>query len=176
MAMSSTRLTEAQMRALNDELFDAWNRHDIEGVLQHLQPDVLWVDPSLDEPAHGKVGAAASMANTFTAFPDFHLPADDFEAFYDAERQAGIGVWTARGTMTGRLDTGVPATGKPVTVRGATLIRFRDGLISEYRFMYDALDMMQQMGLLPKATGVGFKALVMADVFAGKARKALQRH
>ena len=176
MATSKTRLTEEQMRSLNDDLFDAWNRHDIEGVLQHLQPDVLWVDPTLDEPAHGKVGAAASMANTFTAFPDFHLPADDFESFYDVEAQSGMAVWTARGTMTGRLDTGVPATGKPVNVRGATLIRFTDGLISEYRFMYDALDMMQQMGLLPKSTGVGFKALVMADVVAAKARKALQRH
>lgn len=176
MTTSRTRLTEEQLRSLNDELFEAWNRHDIEGVLQRLHPDVLWIDPSLDEPAHGKVGAAASMANTFTAFPDFHLPADDFESFYDVEAQSGVVVWTARGTMTGRLDTGVPATGKPVSVRGATLLRFSDGLISEYRFMYDALDMMQQMELLPKSTGIGFKALVMADVVAAKARKALQRH
>jgi steroid delta-isomerase-like uncharacterized protein len=172
----TTRLDEAGMRAMNDAMFEAWNRHDIEGVLQHLQPDVLWVDPTLDEPAHGKVGAAASMANTFTAFPDFHLPADDFETFLDVEAQSGVAVWTARGTMTGRLDTGVPATGKPVNVRGATLFRLRDGLVSEYRLMFDALDMMQQMGLLPKSTGVGFKALVMADVVAGRARKALQRH
>jgi steroid delta-isomerase-like uncharacterized protein len=173
---STTRLTEAQMRALNEDLFEAWNRHDIEGVLKHMQPDVLWVDPTLDEPAHGKVGAAASMANTFTAFPDFHLPADDFEAFYDVDAQSAVAVWTARGTMTGRLDTGVPATGRPVDVRGSTLVRLRDGLVSEYRFMFDALDMMQQMGLLPKSTGVGFKALVMADVMAGKAMKVLQRH
>ena len=170
------RLDEAGMRAMNDAMFEAWNRHDIEGVLQHLQPDVLWVDPTLDEPAHGKVGAAASMANTFTAFPDFHLPADDFVTFLDVEAQSGVAVWTARGTMTGRLDTGVPATGKPVNVRGATLFRLRDGLVSEYRLMFDALDMMQQMGLLPRSTGVGFKALVMADVVAGRARKALQRH
>lgn len=172
----TTRLDEADMRAMNDAMFEAWNRHDIEGVLQHLQPDVLWVDPTLDEPAHGKVGAAASMANTFTAFPDFHLPADDFETFLDVDAQSGVAVWTARGTMTGRLDTGVPATGKPVNVRGATLFRLRDGLVSEYRLMFDALDMMQQMGLLPRSTGVGFKALVMADVVAGRARKALQRH
>lgn len=172
----TTRLTENEMRSMNDAMFEAWNRHDIEGVLRHLQPDVLWVDPTLDEPAHGKVGAAASMANTFTAFPDFHLPADDFESFLDVEAQSGVAVWTARGTMTGRLDTGVPATGKPVNVRGATLFRLRDGLVGEYRLMFDALDMMQQMGLLPRSTGVGFKALVMADVVAGRARKALQRH
>ncbi len=36
--------------------------------------------------------------------------------------------------------------------------------------------MMQQMGLLPKANGFGFKALVLADVMAGKAMKVLQRH
>jgi hypothetical protein len=41
--------------------------------------------------------------------------------------------------------------------------------------VYDALDFMQQNGLLPKSDGMGFKAVVMADVLAGKAKKALGR-
>jgi hypothetical protein len=35
---------------------------------------------------------------------------------------------------------------------------------------------MEQMGMVPKATGFAFKALVLADVMAGKAMKVLQRH
>jgi hypothetical protein len=78
--------------------------------------------------------------------------------------------------MTGPMENGVPATGRSIQMSGANLARFRDGLISEYSLYYDSLAMMQQLGLLPKSTGIGFKAIVMADVVAGKARKVLQRH
>ena len=56
------------------------------------------------------------------------------------------------------------------------MAHFRDGLLREYTLHYDSLAMMQQLGLLPKSTGLGFKAIVMADVMAVKARKVLQRH
>ncbi len=94
----------------------------------------------------------------------------------DTEKQSGVSTWSMVGTMTGPLDNGVPATGRSVRIRGANQVRYRDGLISEYATYYDSYDLMQQMGLLPKANGLGFKALVMADVMAVKAMKVLQRH
>jgi hypothetical protein len=66
-----------------------------------------------------------------------------------------------------------------VTISGTVLSKYRDGLISEYAIVYDALDFMQQLGALPRTDGIGFKALVMLDVMAGKAAdqagKATQR-
>jgi steroid delta-isomerase-like uncharacterized protein len=176
MATTHTPLTEAQMRATADKLLEAWNRHDIEGILEHLHPDVVWTDPTLEAPAHGKEAVRTALKNTFTAFPDFHVPAEDFEVYFDTKTQTGVSTWTFSGTMTGPLDTGVPATGKSVRIRGADQARYRDGLISEHTYYYDALDMMHQMGLLPKTTSLGFKAIVLADVMAGKAMKVLQRH
>ena len=38
---------------------------------------------------------------------------------------------------------------------------------------YDTLGMMQQLGFLPETTGLGFKAVVLADILAGKAKKVL---
>ena len=173
---AQTQLTGTQMRAAADTLLEAWNLHDIEGILEHLHPDVVWTDPTLEAPAHGKQAVRAVLRNNFTAFPDFHVPAEDFERYLDAKTQTSVATWTFSGTMTGPLDIGVPATGKSVRIRGASQSRFRDGLISEYTQYYDSYELMQQMGLLPKANGLAFKARVLADVVAGKATKILQRH
>ena len=174
--MSTTQLSEAEMRALAGELLDAYNRHDVEALLEHHADDIVWTEPTLPAPARGKVAVAAALRDTFTAFPDLQVPGDGFRVYPDAEDQSAVVTWTLVGTMTGPLQNGVPATGRSVRMGGANLARFRDGLISEYTFYYDSLAMMQQLGLLPKSTGLGFKAIVMADVAAGKARKVLQRH
>ena len=174
--MSTTRLTEAQMRALADEMLDAYNRHDVEVLVERHTDDVVWTEPTLPAPARGKEAVAAAMRDTFTAFPDLQVHPDAFHVYPDVDDQSAVVTWTLTGTMTGPLQNGVPATGRSIRMSGANLARFRDGLISEYTFYYDSLAMMQQLGLLPKSTGIGFKAIVMADVAAGKARKVLQRH
>ncbi len=127
-------------------MLEAWNRHDVEEILEHLHPDVVWTDPTLEAPAHGKEAVRATLKNTFTAFPDFHVPTEDFEVYMDAKTQTGVSTWTFSGTMTGPLDIGVPATGKSVRIRGANQSRYRDGLISEYTQYYDSYELMQQMG------------------------------
>ena len=172
----STRLTEAQMRALADELLDAYNRHDVDALLPHYTDDVVWTEPTLPAPAHGKREVAAALKDTFTAFPDLHVSTDEFALYPDVDGQSAVVTWALTGTMTGSMSNGVPATGRSVAMNGANVARFRDGRICEYTFHYDSLAMMQQLGLLPKSTGIGFKAIVMADVAAGKARKVLQRH
>jgi steroid delta-isomerase-like uncharacterized protein len=176
MATTQSHLTEAQMRATADKVLEAWNRHDVEGILEHLHPDVVWTDPTLEAPAHGKEAVRAVLTNTFRAFPDFRVTPEDFEFYPDAKTQTGVSTWTFSGTMTGPLDTGVPATGKSVRMRGADQGRYRDGLLVEYTQYYDSYELMHQMGMLPAATSLGFKALVLADVMAGKAMKVLQRH
>ena len=124
----------------------------------------------------GKEAVAKELRNNFTAFPDFHVPNDDFQLYVDTASQTASSTWTFTGTMTGPLDTGVPATGRSVRMRGADQARYRDGLISEFTQFFDSYELMHQMGLLPKSTGLAFKALVLADVMAGKAMKVLQRH
>jgi steroid delta-isomerase-like uncharacterized protein len=172
--MSTEQLTEAQMRALSDELLDVYNRHDVETWVEHLTDDVVWTEPTLPEPARGKQEVATALRDTFTAFPDLRVR--DLKMYPDVEDQSAVVTWSLTGTMTGPLQNGTPATGRSVEVSGANVSRFRDGLISRYTLYYDSLAMMQQLGLLPKSTGLGFKAIVMADVMAGRARKALQRH
>lgn len=176
MATTHKKLSDTEMRAVGARLLEAWNTHDIETILEHLDADVLWTDPTLPEPVRGKEAVRKELKNTFTAFPDLHLPTEDFEVYVDAGNQSAVSTWTFSGTMTGPLDIGVPATGRSVRMRGANQVRYSDGLITEFTQYMDTYELMEQLGMVPKATGIAFKALVLADVMAGKAMKVLQRH
>ena len=167
-------MSEARMRELSDEMLDVYNRHDIDTWVEHLTEDVVWTEPTLTEPARGKQAVAAALKDTFTAFPDLRV--SDLVVYPDVEGQSAVVTWSLTGTMTGALQNGTPATGRRMQMTGANVAHFRDGLLRDYTLYYDSLAMMQQLGLLPKSTGLGFKAIVLADVVAVKARTALQRH
>lgn len=183
MATGPKPTTEARMREVAEATFEAWNDHDVDAIVDYLTDDIVWSDPSLVEPLRGKEAVAADLGATFAAFPDLRFIEDDFHVFCDGNLGMCLVTWTLTGTMTGSFETtGLPATGRSVTASGVLVNHFRDGLVSEYTNHWDALDFLQQVGLLPRTDGLAFKGLVMADVLAlkaeelaGKARKALQR-
>ena len=55
--------------------------------------------------------------------------------------------WTARGTNTGEM-MGMPATGKPVRVTGIIINRIAAGKMVEGWGNFDALGMLQQLGVI----------------------------
>ena len=79
-----------------------------------------------------------------TAFPDLRMTIEDMTA----EGDRVVVRWTVRGTQTGEM-MGMPATGKPTTVTGMFLNRLAAGKIVEGWGNFDALGMMQQLGLIP---------------------------
>ncbi|HET6560470.1 MAG TPA: ester cyclase [Marmoricola sp.] len=176
MTLYDTRLDQAELIAFSEEVLRLWNAHDVDGVVAHLTDDVTWSFPLHEEPLHGRAAVADDLRDTFTAFPDLQIPEEEFVMFTDADRQLTMQSWTMTGTMTGPSKAaGLPATGASVRIVGSTLCRIRNGEVSAWTTTYDALDFMQQIGLLPRSNGMGFKAVVMADVLAGKAKKALHR-
>ena len=56
--------------------------------------------------------------------------------------------FTLGGRHVGEL-LGVAATGREITIRGATFMRFRDGRIAERWQHADDLGLLQQLGLIP---------------------------
>lgn len=174
MATTKSPMTESAIRAHQDALIRAWNAHDVDRILEHLSDDVVWIQPMQVTPFHGKEAVAAYLKESFTAFPDMHLPVDDLQVVTSLDPPFYVATWTATATMTGAAQ-GLPATGASVRFSGTTVCRFRDGLINEYQQTYDALDVMQQLGALPKTEGLGFKAVAMVNVMLGRAKKALHR-
>jgi len=77
-------------------------------------------------------------------FPDLEIRAED----YIAEGDKVVKRWVFRGTHSGEY-LGIPATGKPVTMRGITLYRLSGGKVKEMYWNYDVLGMLQQLGAIP---------------------------
>ena len=55
---------------------------------------------------------------------------------------------TFRGTHDGDF-MGIPATGKTVEVGGIDIVRVRDGKFVEHWGLFDAMGLMQQLGVVP---------------------------
>ena len=89
----------------------------------------------------------ASTSTKNAAYPDTHYTIDDMLA----EGDKVVSRWTAHGTHQGVL-MGIPATGKQVTVTGITIDRIVDDQVVESWSIFDALGMLQQLGvvLLPE--------------------------
>jgi steroid delta-isomerase-like uncharacterized protein len=84
------------------------------------------------------------------AFPDLHMTIDD----QIAEADEVVNRWTARGTHKGDL-RGIPPTGRQITVMGMYVARITGGKIMEEWGIFDALGMMQQLGVVPPAGQAG---------------------
>jgi steroid delta-isomerase-like uncharacterized protein len=88
-----------------------------------------------------------ARAYLLNAFPDFHITV---EAAIAQGNDVAVR-WVVRGTHRGEL-LDVPATGKPVTIRGLTWLRFENGRIVEG---WDAWNRGQLMNDLKAAAGGG---------------------
>lgn len=169
-------ITEAQLRKFAKAHFDAWNAHDVDACVALVTDDIVYDDPSFERPAHGKEEMADRLRGIFAAFPDMHFPEHMAHVHTNVKDREGVLTWTFTATMSGPLESPegrLPATGKRVEVSGATLNRFRDDKLEHFTLYYDVLGMMQQLGLMPETTGIGFKAVVLADFLTGKAKKVL---
>jgi ketosteroid isomerase-like protein len=129
----------------------AWNRHDPEGIARYCTEDVVWNDPSLPAPAHGRAGARGFAEATFTAFPDFHVEAPE-PALISAHGPRALGPYRITGTMLGPWEpSDVAPTGARIEVAGVDEWTFRGELMSRYTTYYDSLDMARQLGVIPPA-------------------------
>jgi steroid delta-isomerase-like uncharacterized protein len=81
-----------------------------------------------------------------TAFPDLTLTIDHQTSCGDVS----VVEFTARGTHLADLD-GLPATGKSVEVPVCNIIEVKDGKILREREYFNALAMMQQLGVIPES-------------------------
>ena len=78
------------------------------------------------------------------AFPDVHIQTDDITVDGDvvAVRYSGTATHTGNGL-------GFAATGRPVTFRGMSFVRIKDGKVVEGWNSFDQLGMLQQLGVVP---------------------------
>ncbi|MGH8895226.1 MAG: ester cyclase [Actinomycetes bacterium] len=140
-----------EARQLMDEVTAAAFSKNADTAAKLYALDAVAVTPDRGE-IRGRESIAEYLVEFLGAFPD---------ARYEplAEHEAGnvaIDEGFVVGTNTGPLvlPTGeIPATGKKVRVRACDIATVKDGVITDHRFYFDQVELLEQLGLLPDLPG-----------------------
>jgi steroid delta-isomerase-like uncharacterized protein len=110
--------------------------------------DAVYEGPDSVQPsvAKGPAGVASVIKIYQDAFSDAHWTVLDVVA---GEGDSVTVRWIGSGTHDGLLGN-IPPTGKKIRVKANSFLRLRNGKISEVHDVWDALALMQQLGLVPR--------------------------
>jgi len=141
--MESSRQTSGdENRVAVKRARDCWNRGDLSGYMQMYDSDVQ---------LHGYAGVDRGLEQVqrfyeefWRAFPGSQLV---FEDIISAEDKV-VCRFVVEATHAGPFQ-GLPATGKPIVMRGITILRFADGKCVERWSQADSLGLLVQLGALP---------------------------
>jgi ketosteroid isomerase-like protein len=130
-----------------------FNAHDIEAFAEVLADDVVFQAPG-GARGSGKAACAEFFASWFGAFSDAHVDVHALHVVGDVAVEEG----TFTGTHDGFLHTPageIPPTRRPVEIGYIQVLRFRDGKHVSFDLMFDRLEMLEQLGLLPAPVPAG---------------------
>jgi steroid delta-isomerase-like uncharacterized protein len=136
----------------------AWNTHDIDLVGTLVSENIVCEDPAMfGQRVENREEFKAFLEHLFRAFPDASFKATG-ELYLSLESQGVALPWRMTGTFSGELSSWskipnsqphvTPPNGKAFDIEGVDLYRFRDGLLCDYRIVYDLLQFSAQVGLL----------------------------
>jgi len=135
--------TAAQEQRL-DDWGRYWSAHDMDRLLALFTDDVVYEDVTMGAVNHGKVELRAFGEGFFVGFPDITFAVTS----RFANNASAALEWVMRGTHRGDLP-GMPATGKHVEVRGASIVEFAGDRIRRCSDYWDMATFLKQLGLMP---------------------------
>lgn len=138
----------ADHKAMAQQIFDSFNSHDPVATAALFAADAVLDDVAAPGRLVGREQIAAVYARNLAAFPDATARVERMVA----EGDTVVVEWTLRGTHKGRL-LGIPATGRPITITGVSLMRFREGRPVADTRVWDLGGLLRQIGLLPSRYG-----------------------
>jgi steroid delta-isomerase-like uncharacterized protein len=130
------------VRRLFDEL---WNKGNLPVADELIAPTYTHHDASTPDVGRGPESEKKRVTHYRNAFPDMRLTIEDIIA----EGETVIARWSCRGQHKGELN-GIAPTGKQFAISGVTIARFANGKIVEGYVNWDALGLMQQLGVVPE--------------------------
>ncbi len=136
-------MSEQNKTLIRRVIEEMWNQRKVELANEFYSEEFIGHDPN-NPGVRGPEGIREIVLKYVHAFPDTQFSIDDMVA--EGDRVAMR--WTAIGTHDGDLD-GMAPSGKPISVSGMSIDRIVDGKIVEEWSAWDALGMMQQIGVIP---------------------------
>lgn len=120
----------------------AENEHRMKETLDTLHPECDFEDVAMGRIYHGRAGAEEYYRRWWTAFD---LKVKGKKRHFTEEGRI-IAETSYFGTHVGDF-FGVAPTGRPIEMRLAVIIGFRDGLMDGERFYYDLASLLRQLGV-----------------------------
>jgi len=137
-----SELNKNVVRRLFEEV---WNKGNLPVADELFSPNYARHDSSTPDVGRGPESEKKRATLYRTAFPDLRLTVEDIIA----EGETVMARWSCRGTHKGDL-SGIAPTGKQFTISGITVGRLANGKIAESYVNWDALGLMQQLGVVPQ--------------------------
>ena len=139
-------MSAEENKAITRRIFEeTWNQGKLDVVDEILATDFVLHDPVMPEDIHGPEGFKQFVTMYRTAFPDIHFTIEDQIAAGDKVVTRWSGTGTHQGELMGIAPTGVRGPG----VTGITIDRIAGGKTVETWNAWDALGMLQQIGVVP---------------------------
>jgi steroid delta-isomerase-like uncharacterized protein len=122
----------------------AWNAHDAEKASTYFAEDGVYFDATVGTPQKGRVAARDNVIKVFlTAVPNAKW---EMTSAPIVSKDGIAFQWKFSGKNTGAWGPQTPATNKPLSFEGVSLIRITNGKITYQGDYYDALGFNKQLG------------------------------
>jgi steroid delta-isomerase-like uncharacterized protein len=130
------------VRRIFDEL---WNKGNLPVADELIAPTYIHHDASTPDVGKGPESEKKRVTLYRNAFPDIRLTVEDLVT----EGETVVARWSCRGAHRGDLN-GIAPTGKQFAITGISVMRFAGGKMVEGFINWDALGLMQQIGVVPE--------------------------
>lgn len=125
-----------------ERALEAFNNHDVDGVVTEFDEDATFSDPPNDEPL-GKAELPVYFEELFGAFPDVKVEVK--QSFVSSDGAALE--WTYTGTHEGSIND-IPPTGEEITLPGVSIIAVSDDGITSWTDYWDQQQYAEQLGIM----------------------------
>ncbi len=110
---------------LLDAIQEAFNRHDVDGILAYFAEDCEWLmargpDPWEAKRLKGKAAIGKVLSARYAVIPDMRWV--DMQHFISKDGNRACSEWTVKGT---------PKEGPPIDWLGCDIWTFRDGMVTK---------------------------------------------
>jgi len=150
-------MSEGNKNAVRRLFEEVWNKGNLPVADELFSTNYVHHDASTPDVGRGPDSEKKRATLYRTAFQDFRLTIEDILS----EGEMVIARWTCRGSHKGDLN-GIPPTGKQFAISGMSIARFANGKMIEGWVNWDALGLMQQLGVVSELGRTKAQAAVAA--------------
>ena len=135
----------AENKAIIRRLYgEVWNGRRLDLIGEIISPSHALHDNNSPDSSIGPEAYKSQVDRFLSGFPDLYFSIDDMVA----EDEKLVVSWNIAGTHRGEF-MGFPATNKKISVDGITINHIVNGKIIDSYINWDALGMLQQLGVAP---------------------------